>query len=91
LKELRRPPEPIERTALIEGDYRWSLTRRWAPGPLLPWCGCNPSRADAEIDDPTIWREMTFAWRWGYGGIIKSLAVPHAINDRAAALVVARS
>ena len=61
----------IERSAEIEGTYRWSLTRRWCAGPLLPWVGCNPSRANAKIDDPTIWREMKFACRWGYGGIIK--------------------
>jgi len=33
--------------------------------------GLNPSLADGEKDDPTIRREMGFAYDWGYGGILK--------------------
>jgi hypothetical protein len=67
---FRRPPEPIERSADLEGDFRWSLTRRWGNGPAALWCGANPSRADAEIDDQTMWRVMTFSWSWGYGAAV---------------------
>lgn len=70
LQRVGRPPEPIVRAADVEGPYRWSLTRRWGDGPLLPMVGCNPSRADSEIDDPTIVRGAGFAWRWGYSGLL---------------------
>jgi hypothetical protein len=50
--------------------YRYTLTRRWGPGSLLPWIMLNPSTADALANDPTIRRVMKFARRWGYGGII---------------------
>lgn len=51
------------------GDYRWSLGRRWAEGPCLAWLMLNPSRADAEGDDPTLMRVTAFSRRWGYGSL----------------------
>jgi hypothetical protein len=53
------------------GIYRYSLLRRWRPGPLMCLAGLNPSIADAEIDDPTIRREVGFAKREGFAGIWK--------------------
>lgn len=52
-----------------DGQYRWSLTRRWSDGPLLVWIMLNPSTANAFTDDPTIRRCIGFAKAWGYGGI----------------------
>jgi hypothetical protein len=65
--------EHIEGTASAvfspDRAYRYLLTRRWGPGPLLVWIMLNPSTADALKNDPTIRRVMAFARRDGYGGI----------------------
>lgn len=63
----------IEKSASISpcGLYRTVLIRRWAEGPLLAWLGHNPSTADADLDDPTIRREVSFTTREGYGGLVK--------------------
>jgi len=56
--------------AVIDGDYRYLLWRRWALScESVVWVMLNPSTADAEIDDPTIRRCVGFARDWGYGGI----------------------
>lgn len=70
-------PPAMRRTARISGDglYRWSLTREWfAPDEPPRWvcfCGLNPSVADADIDDPTIRREINFAQRLGANALVK--------------------
>lgn len=52
------------------GQYRYWLTRQWGVSALLlPIIMLNPSKADADIDDPTIRRCMSFARREGFGGI----------------------
>ena len=52
------------------GRYRWTLVRRWDPlRPRLLFIGLNPSRADAELDDPTVRRLMGFARCWGFGAL----------------------
>ena len=33
--------------------------------------GCNPSTADETVDDPTIRKDMGFARRIGFGGVLK--------------------
>lgn len=62
---------PVRKTASISdcGTYRFRLTRNWGPGYMLPFVMLNPSTADAEVDDPTIRRCMSFARREDAGGI----------------------
>ena len=74
----KRPPGPIVRAAEFSdetwgepGLYRWTLSRRWSSGPLCLFCGCNPSDANGLVDDMTIGREIGFAFRWGFGGMVK--------------------
>lgn len=64
--------ELMERGAQISpcGLYRYSLWRKWKPGPLCTFIGLNPSFADATMDDPTIRRCVGFAKAWGYGGLM---------------------
>jgi hypothetical protein len=50
------------------GLYRWTLHRAWdLARPRLLFIGLNPSRADAERDDPTLRRLSGFAQSWGFG------------------------
>jgi len=61
------------RTAIISdcGKYRYKLTREWSHKiPHVTFVCLNPSTADADRDDPTIKRCITYAWAWGYGGFI---------------------
>ncbi len=63
----------MRKDALISGDgkYRYWLSRLWnIKLPLTVFIGLNPSTADAEKDDPTIRRCISFAKSWGSGGII---------------------
>jgi len=56
------------------GYYRYVLLRFWGQTPdeenVLPFIGLNPSKADAEEDDPTIRRCVAFAQREGYKGLL---------------------
>ena len=50
------------------GDYRYLLWREWdSASQAVAFIMLNPSRADAEINDPTIARCLNFALAWGYG------------------------
>jgi hypothetical protein len=63
--------DEVRREALIEGEYRYWLTREWEPGKIkMAFIMLNPSTADAEVDDPTIRRCMGFARRDRWGGIV---------------------
>lgn len=60
-----------ERTAVISdcGRFRYRLGRRWGDGLPLAYVMLNPSTADAEVDDATIRRCMTFAHAHGFAAI----------------------
>lgn len=63
----------MERAAVISpcGTWRDELRRVWDDSlPLLVVCMLNPSKADHEIDDPTILTLIHFAKLWGYGGLL---------------------
>jgi hypothetical protein len=50
--------------------YRYSLWRTWNEhAPRVGFVMLNPSRADAQVDDPTIRRCIGFARSWGFGGL----------------------
>lgn len=52
--------------------YRYWLLRVWDDSlPVMANCGANPSTADALKDDPTIRKDMGFARRNGFGGLLK--------------------
>ncbi len=54
--------------AVITGNYRYLLWREWNSNlKTVSFIMLNPSRADAEINDPTITRCINFALSWGYG------------------------
>lgn len=49
--------------------YRYLLTWRWTPGPLLVAWMLNPSTATHEVLDPTIAGLRRRALAWGLGGV----------------------
>ncbi|MGK7951453.1 MAG: DUF1643 domain-containing protein [Xenococcaceae cyanobacterium] len=54
--------------AVVTGNYRYLLWREWnSQSKTVSFIMLNPSRADAEINDPTITRCINFAKSWGYG------------------------
>ncbi len=57
------------RSAVISADglYRYELTRRWDTGRQgVLWVMLNPSRADADVDDQTVRRCVSFTRREGF-------------------------
>jgi hypothetical protein len=55
------------------GKYRYVLQRWWGPAtaPYALWIGMNPSTADADVDDPTVRKELRMTKRMGVAGYIK--------------------
>ena len=54
-----------------DGLYRFSLRRQWGTySATVCWVMLNPSTADADKDDPTIRRCVTFSKSWGYDGMV---------------------
>lgn len=64
----------VARSARISecGTFRYWLSRVWdeSKRPMVS-CGLNPSTADAEVDDPTIRKEVGFAKLAGCGALYK--------------------
>lgn len=56
-----------------DGRYRYNLYRAWEANgrqfPAVLFVMLNPSTADADVDDPTIRRCMSFAQREGHGAM----------------------
>jgi hypothetical protein len=82
-----------ERTACISDDglYRYWLRHMWdASKPIGLVCGCNPSTATADTDDPTIrsMRERATLWGWGGFTIVNVAALRSSKPD--AVLVAVR-
>jgi hypothetical protein len=66
-----KPDMLMRRGAVLDGPCRYTLSREWDDGlPNAAWLLCNPSTADAEIDDPTCRRMMHFTRALGCGGFI---------------------
>lgn len=62
----------MHRSAVISDckTYRYELWRIWDERkPALVVCMLNPSRADDEVEDPTLLALIHFASLWGYGGL----------------------
>lgn len=56
-----------------DGKYRYALWRVWnIHRPLLMQIGLNPSRAGAVRNDPTVTRNMSRAYKYGYGGLLQA-------------------
>lgn len=51
------------------GTWRFTLTRAWGPAPAVVFVLLNPSRADADRDDPTLRRCIGLARAAGAGGL----------------------
>ena len=53
---------------VITGNYRYLLWREWnSNNKTVSFIMLNPSRANAQTNDPTIARCINFAKSWGYG------------------------
>lgn len=58
------------RQAAIDGNYRYTLYRRWEKyGPCILWVMLNPSTADDKVEDATIRRCIGFSDLWGYSAM----------------------
>jgi hypothetical protein len=54
-----------------ERHYRYALWRVWnADNGIVMFIGLNPSTANERDNDPTIRRVMSFAYDWGFGGVV---------------------
>lgn len=76
----------IRRRALLsdKGTYRYWLARSWDPKlPGVAWVMLNPSKADAEIDDPTMLKVMTFSRNMAFGSCtVVNLAAYRSASPR---------
>lgn len=73
----------IHRGAYLEGDCRWTLTRKWGAGPTACVIGHNPSTADGLQDDSTTrWWNRWFQL-FGFGGYVAVNLYPWRTSDPA--------
>lgn len=76
------------------GRYRLWLSRAWEASPDSPhsyalWIGMNPSVAEADVDDPTIRREIAFTKAMGISSYVKCNVMDYRATDPKALLTVA--
>jgi hypothetical protein len=74
----------MKRGAIISdcGKYRYQLWRVWNDKlPLAFFIMLNPSKADADQDDPTIRRLIGFAKRMGCGGFYVGNMFPYRATN----------
>jgi hypothetical protein len=67
-----QPDDGIQRGAVFSPcrTYRYLLTRTWDKGSgIVNFIMLNPSTADAQVDDPTIRRCISFARAWGFNSL----------------------
>ena len=65
------------------GLYRYTLWFAWGTGAWVNFCCLNPSRADAQVNDPSFTRMVNFAKAWGYDGlVVTNLFAFRATNPR---------
>ena len=79
-----------KREAVFSEDrnYRYTLSIRWAEGPMCQFIGLNPSIADEISDDPTIRRCKGFAKAFGCGGMVMTNLFAWRSTDPSALLKV---
>jgi hypothetical protein len=66
------------------GRYRYALSRSWDDDlPVALFVMLNPSTADADVDDPTIRRCVSFARSWGCGAITVANLYAYRATDPA--------
>lgn len=64
------------------GQFRYMLSRTWDEQlPVLIFIMLNPSIADADQDDPTIRKDIGFAVRNDFGGILVFNLFAHRATD----------
>lgn len=75
----------IVRKAIIEGDYRYQLSRDWCAKPAgqdtVAFIMVNPSTADGQQDDATIRKCMGFATRWGFKRLLVGNVFAYRATD----------
>src|SRR5579885_902200 len=89
---LKLERQGMARLATFSEDrrYRYTLTRVWGDqaGERCAFILLNPSTADAEKDDPTIRRCISYARRWGFAGLeILNLFAWRSTDPRALRMV----
>lgn len=85
-------PRGMEGNAEFSGDrqeYRPWLMRTWGETTeqrFILWIGLNPSTARADVNDPTITREVDFSKRWGFSKYIKTNIMDYRATEPAGLL-----
>lgn len=83
----------VRRSAVVSdcGRFRWILGREWDDRPRLVVCMFNPSRADADADDPTMSQISAIASHNGFGALTVVNLCPLRSSTMAPALAMLAS